>query len=147
MTNNLYISFVLCNFAYIKRIYMETFKEKQDGRWNRLPQNLKDKMLEEYAELVEPETDYQVERMLELEDLYGTENLKAKKMKMYTCRVTSPYAGGLAVIAARNLREAKKIVKNECYSTLYSTTNVRVIESAFIETTWPHIIEEESYAE
>lgn len=105
-------------------------------------------IIDEYESIVESSKDEHILRVLELEDLYGKENLSSGLMKLYIAKVREPYAGGMCLIAARNIYEARKVLNEDDYNGFrYNNTSLYELEDAHVKSRWAHIIDEDSYVE
>lgn len=107
-------------------------------------------IINEYESIVESSKDEHILRILELEDLYGKENLSSGLMKLYIAKVREPYAGGMCLIAARNIHEARKVLNKDKYNSFrYDNTSLYELEDAYIKRSWrdADIIDKDSYFE
>lgn len=115
----------------------------QDTNWKSLDEKQQIKIQEQYNQLFDADNEDKLFQSYEIEEKYGEHNLKLRKL--YTCLYDRCYSGGMALIAARNFKEAMEIISKDWGS--WDRSTMQEVDDAIIYVSFSHIIREGSYAE
>ena len=117
--------------------------EEQNNNWNSLNKDEQIKIQKRYNRLFDSKNEDELLVSYEIEEQFGEHNLRLRKL--FTILYDRCYAGGMALIAARNIFEATKIIEKEYGS--WDRGTIKEVENATIYTSFSHVIREGSYAE